>query len=86
MSDSPRSSFLLSVSCVDKGVFGDNDLGSVTLPSKELTAVPLKVRRRTSMVWYGRVLHIAVPQMNMDMSVRSLPFTLIVCSEVAITL
>lgn len=43
----PTSSFLLSVSCMDKGVFGSTHLGTVTLPSKELTTVALKVRLKS---------------------------------------
>lgn len=39
----PLSSFLLAVSCIDKSVFGVTQLGSMTLPGKQLTAVPLKV-------------------------------------------
>lgn len=42
----PLSSFLLAVSCIDKSVFGVTQLGSMTLPGKQLTAVPLKV-------WYA---------------------------------
>lgn len=40
----PRSSFLLSVTCLDKSVFGVTQLGTMTLPGKQLTSVPLKVR------------------------------------------
>ncbi|CAM9710976.1 unnamed protein product [Pylaiella littoralis] len=39
----PRSSFLLAVSCADKSVFGVTQLGTMTLPGKQLTSVPLKV-------------------------------------------
>lgn len=39
----PRSSFLLAVSCVDKSVFGVTQLGTMTLPGKQLTSVALKV-------------------------------------------
>eukprot|EP00752_Nemacystus_decipiens_P001758 g1699.t2 len=39
----PLSSFLLAVSCIDKSVFGVSQLDSMTLPGKQLTAVPLKV-------------------------------------------
>ncbi|CAM9169048.1 unnamed protein product [Ectocarpus fasciculatus] len=39
----PRSSFLLSVTCLDKSVFGVAQLGTMTLPGKQLTSVPLKV-------------------------------------------
>ncbi|CAM9786929.1 unnamed protein product [Hapterophycus canaliculatus] len=39
----PLSSFLLAVSCVDKSVFGVTQLGTMTLPGKQLTSVPLKV-------------------------------------------
>ncbi|CAM9600860.1 unnamed protein product [Ectocarpus sp. 4 AP-2014] len=39
----PRSSFLLSVTCLDKSVFGVTQLGTMTLPGKQLTSIPLKV-------------------------------------------
>lgn len=39
----PRSSFLLIVSCVDKSVFGVTELGTMTLPGKQLTSVSPKV-------------------------------------------
>lgn len=39
----PLSSFLLAVSCIDKSVFGVTELGTMTIPGKQITSVPLKV-------------------------------------------
>ena len=59
----PLSSFLLAVSCIDKSVFGVTQLGSMTLPGKQLTAVPLKVSSTWTLysIVYAALLLVLAP-------------------------
>eukprot|EP00903_Cladosiphon_okamuranus_P005340 g5337.t1 len=62
----PLSSFLLAVSCVDKGVFGVTQLGSMTLPGKQLTAVPLKVLEHRCALFSPAAMDQQPPELTLE--------------------
>ena len=72
----PLSSFLLAVSCMDKSVFGVTQLGSMTLPGKQLTAVPLKVCMRSMCALYVLVYEIFLPRVGTAESLLSARYAL----------